>query len=89
MKVLTEGKWPKEIEKKCERCGCLFVYEIPGDEQTDIYGRKFVECPTCKLKIITEDKPIPRDIDRRISRVEEEIIKALKKGPTCKDIYIR
>lgn len=28
MRIIKEGKKPvKEIEKQCDRCGCVFVYE--------------------------------------------------------------
>ncbi|MDE6649283.1 MAG: hypothetical protein K2K45_05075 [Muribaculaceae bacterium] len=48
MRVIKEGKKPvKEIEKQCDRCGCVFAYER-GDVNSDQREGCWVYCPTCK-----------------------------------------
>ncbi len=54
MRVIKEGKKPpKEIEKECGQCGCVFAYER-GDVKSATqynYTEHYVICPTCKKAI--------------------------------------
>ena len=40
IKIIKEGK--KQFQGNCEKCGCVFLYEI-----ADMSGADYVECPCC------------------------------------------
>ena len=58
MRIIKEGKKPvKEIEKQCDRCGCVFAYERGDVNPTQIEYHCWVYCPTCKKAINVEPFP--------------------------------
>lgn len=46
MRIIKEGRikeLPKEVEKECEHCGCVFAYE-----KEDVQHRMII-CPDCRI----------------------------------------
>lgn len=54
MRIIKEGKKPvKEIEKQCDRCGCVFAYERGDVQSATQYNEThyWVVCPNCGNRI--------------------------------------
>lgn len=60
MRIIKEGKKPvKEIEKQCDRCGCVFAYNKKDIQSTSQYNEwsYWVTCPTCGRVIFVKHFP--------------------------------
>lgn len=62
MRIIKEGKMnlPKEVEKTCEHCGCVFAYEKEDVKNgvtlyPDCRKVDYVLCPTCGENIEVEN----------------------------------
>lgn len=73
MRIIKNGE-PKELERKCQRCGCIFCFNV-NDLDSFVGARLdgmskrnyFVECPTCEYQI-----NVSREEVNEIARVEYE-----------------